>query len=441
MIRTRALAFLLVGGLLLGACGDVTPESLAYATADTEPTVLRLATPRIAGFEDVIADWEREHPTARVDVVVRNSNDHHRSLLEDAGAGGQFDVVAFDASFAPDVRASDDLLVDLGAFEATPDASTYLAARWAEGIADDGALIGLPLDVESTALLVRTDLVEPDLVRALREAETWCELLVAGDAFSDETNTAFLADADDLLAAILAQSRTSFVNDDGTFARDELDELQRAWDLAMMAIGEGPLHDNPCPGVEDIQRMARNLNFDSAEWRVELRDADFGAVLAPWSFRRRIANAAPETAGQWTTIDLPSDSRAPGAGSSSDGGLHLGIHLGSQHFDLAYDLLLTLTNPTVQEVAFADGTGPLPSAAQPHADGIVSRAEDDFFVDSIFANTYSEAALARPTSLASSERRIVVEAMMDALNRVESGGQTPEEAWMTMRDQVAKALG
>lgn len=442
MSRARSLRYLIVAlaaGLLLSACGQVTPESLAYATEETETTIVRLATPRIAGFESVIADWEREHPTAQVEIVVRNSDDHHISVLDNAGAGGQFDVVAYDASYGPDIRASEDILIDLSVFDGTPDASVYLDARWNEGLAEDGSLIGLPLDVESTALLVRTDLVDADLVAQLQAASSWCDVLVAGDAFSDETNTAFLSDADDLLAAIFAQTRTSFVDEAGTLNPDDLDELQRAWDLAMIAIGEGPLHADPCGDVDNIQRMARNLNFDSPEWRTELRDDDFAAVLAPWSFRRRISNASPETAGQWTTLDLPLDSIDPDAGASSDGGLHLGIHSGSQNFDLAYDLLLTLTNPTVQELAFADGSGPLPAAAQPHATGMVSQAEDDFFVDSIFASTYSNAALEQPTAQATPQRRIVIEAMMEALNRVESGGQTPSEAWSSMREKVSKA--
>lgn len=440
MKHIRALALLVVSSILLTACGDVTPESLAYATEQVEPTVLRIATPRIAGFEDVIAGWEREHPTAEVEVVVRSIDDHHRSLLDDAGAGGQFDLVAFDATYGPDLRGRDDLLVDLSAFGATPTKSTYLPARWNEGVADDGSLIGLPLDVESTAMLVRADLVSPDLLGELRNAGSWCEVLTTGDAFSDETNTAFLADADDLLAAILAQTRSSFANENGTMTADDIGELERAWDLAMMAIGEGPLHGDPCPGVDDIQRMARNLSFDSSEWRTELRGDDFAAVLAPWSFRRRISNAAPETAGKWVTLDLPIDSPTRGAGSSSDGGLHLGLHLGSENFDLAYDLLLTLANPTVQEVAFSNGYGPLPASIRPHVEGVVDRAEDDFFVDSAFANAYSKAALDRPSAMAEPQRRIVINATMEALNRVESGGQTPAEAWATMQEQVAKTL-
>ena len=47
------LAVVLVAGLVAAACGDLTPDSLAYATDEAQPTVIRIATPRIAGFEEV----------------------------------------------------------------------------------------------------------------------------------------------------------------------------------------------------------------------------------------------------------------------------------------------------------------------------------------------------------------------------------------------------
>jgi len=308
-VKARFYLAVLACALLLSACGEVAPESLAFTTSETEQTVIRLATPRIAGFEDVIADWEREHPTARVEIVVRNIDDHHRSVLDDAGAGGAFDIVAFDASYGADVRTRGELFIDLSHYDETPPADTYLKARWAEGIGADGQTIGLPLDIESTALVVRADLVGQDVIDQLNEAQSWCDVLVVGDAFSDETNTAFLADGDDLLAAILAQTRTSFVDDRGILVPEELPELERAWDLAMIAIGEGPLHGDPCPGVDDIQRVARNLPFDSAEWRSKLGDENFAAIIAPWSYRRRLATG-PRSTCQSTRRTLTLERRA-----------------------------------------------------------------------------------------------------------------------------------
>jgi len=428
---------LLIASLMFAACGDLTPDSLAYATDETEPTVIRIATPRIAGFEAAIARWEREHPTAEVEVSVRNIDDHHRSVLDNAGAGGQFDLVAFDATYGPEARERPDLFVDLTTMGSDLDESSYLVSRWNEGIGIDGSLIGVPIDIESTALVVRADLIGGDIVNQLRAARTWCDVLVAGDAFSDETRTAFLADGDDLLATILAQSRRSFVNEQGQLLDADRAELEQAWDLAMIAVGEGPLHGDPCAGTSDVQRIARNLNFDDSLWRSELASDDFAAVFAPWTFRRRISNAAPEKAGNWIAIPLP---RTTDGVASSEGGLHLSLLDSGQNKALAYDLLLTLSDPIVQELSFADGLGPLPATAEFHRNREAEVAPEDFFGTNGVGAIYSSAARGRSTELATPQRRVVIEALIEALNRVEGGGQTPMEAWEDALERVREQL-
>ena len=425
--------------LTLTACGNLAVESLAFATTDAEPTVLRLATPRIAGFEDVIARWEREHPTARVELVVRNVDDHHRSLLDDGDAGGLFDVVAFDSSYGPDMRENPELFVDLRTLDDPPQSSDYLAARFDEGIADSGQLIGVPLDVDSSALLVRNDLVDESIVEQLHEASTWCDIVVAGDQFSDATNQAFFPNTEDLVAAMLAQTRTSFVDEAGALLAEDTAELEYVFDIAMIAIGEGPLHGEPCRNTDEVQRIARNLEFDTVEWRDDLRSDSFAAIVAPWSYQQRIVNAAPETAGAWTTIALPEGSFADG--TASDGGLQLAIPADVENLELAYDLVLTLTSAPIQQNAFMGGSGPLPAASELHDGGSLNPPSDSFFVDTSGASFYSRAATGRPSQLATPERRVVIEAVLDAVTRVGNGSQSPAEAWASMGEELAQTLG
>jgi ABC-type glycerol-3-phosphate transport system substrate-binding protein len=189
------VASLCIAALILSSCGDLTPDSLAFATDDEDTStesVIRIAATRVAGLERAIDDWEREHPTARVEVVVRSVDDHHVSVLDDAGAGGTFDIIAFDASYGPEIRQRPELFVDLRDLGGESAEADLLEARWNEGIAAGGELIGLPIDVDSVALAVRTDLVGEELVEQLRSATTWCQLIAVGDAFSDASSIAFL---------------------------------------------------------------------------------------------------------------------------------------------------------------------------------------------------------------------------------------------------------
>lgn len=437
-ILVRLIGAMLCVAMIAVACGDLAPDSLAYANDDADvasESVIRLATPRIRGLERAIADWEREHPTARVEIVVRSIDDHHRSVLDDAGAGGAFDIVGFDATFGPDIRERSELFLDLTTFGVDLAAYSYLESRWNEGIGSDGRLIGLPLDVDSTSLVIRTDLVDASLVEQLETADTWCDVLLAGDAFSDSTGVAFLPDGDELFAAMLSQNRLSFIDETGTLIPEDRQTLEQAWDLAMIAIGSPPLHGNECDAETEIGRIARNLDKDGESWHKELRSDGFAAVLAQYSELRDIAAAAPDTSGSWTIVELPGN-----AGASS-GGIHLGLSRDSEHPELAFDLISYLANPTIQEDVFSNGSGPFPSASILYDRPTITSYSDSFFGDTEIGTIFASTAERRPTELADPLRRIAIEQFVSAMNRVEAGDQEPAEAWDQVLWQIEQFLG
>ena len=425
------VASLGIAALILSSCGDLAPDSLAFATddEDTSPeSVIRIAATRVAGLERAIDDWEREHPTARVEVVVRSVDDHHVSVLDDAGAGGTFDIIAFDAFYGPEIRQRPELFVDLRDLGGEAAGANLLEARWNEGIAAGGELIGLPIDVDSVALAVRTDLVGEELVEQLRSARSWCQLIAAGDAFSDASGIAFLPDGDELFTTLMSQNRLSFVDDNGFLLPQEAEALRQVWNLSMLAIGNSPLHGSPCPeenGPEDdkIARIARNLPSGGEQWREALRNGGFAAVFARYSDLREIAISAPETSESWSIIELP------GPSGSSAGGTHLGVSAATAHRALAYDLISYLADPVVQRASFANGSGPFPAASVLYDEPTITEYSDPFFGGASIGEIYATTAERRPTELAEPVRRIVVEEFTAGLNRVEQGHQTPVESW------------
>lgn len=425
------VASLCIAGLILSSCADFVPDSLAFANDDEDnssESVIRIAATRVAGLERAIDDWEREHPTARVEVVVRSVNDHHVSVLDDAGAGGAFDIIAFDASYGPEIRQRPELFVDLRDLGGDAARPALLDARWNEGVAVGGELIGLPIDVDSVALAVRTDLVGEELVEQLRSAASWCQLIAVGDAFSDASGIAFLPDGDELFTTLMSQNRLSFVDDDGFLLPQEAETLRELWDLSMLAIGSPALHGSPCPEENgpdnnEIARIARNLPSGEEQWRTALSADGFAAIFARYSDLREIAIGAPETAESWTIIELP------GPAGSSAGGTHLGLSAATTHRALAYDLISYLADPVVQRASFADGSGPFPAAAVLYDEPTITEYSDSFFGGAPIGEIYAATAERRPTELAEPVRRIVLEEFTAALNRVEQGHQTPVESW------------
>ena len=155
-------------------------------------TVIRLATYTSRGISGAIEQWEREHPTATVVIDRRDFDDHHSTILEPRADTVTPDIVAFDASYSARFRNRPDLLVDLRQFGTTTMQDAALTWRWGQGVTDDGRVIGIPVDVGAMALAYRVDLVGPEIAETLAGAESWCDLLVAGDAYSDLTSLPFL---------------------------------------------------------------------------------------------------------------------------------------------------------------------------------------------------------------------------------------------------------
>ncbi len=438
--RHLTIIFVLLG-LAASACGALGSEPLAFTDATADKTILRIATSRIEGFEGAIASWERDHPTVEIDVVVDSAESHREWLRTEASATTTIDIIAFDAEYGADARARPDLFIDLREHEAEQLEDDFLTSRWTEGIGSNGELIGLPVDVDAHVLLVRNDIVDPSTIRSLNAADSWCDVIQAGNDVFHATEKAFFADGEELLRAMLSQSRSSWVTTAGRLDETTSAELARAFDLALLAVGEDPLGTNPCPELTGAGAIARDLTPGESVWRAEIASDDFVAVISQWSTRNRISQSHPDSINSWLAIPLPTDSAAINAGTSSEGGLHFGIAANSEHRDIALDFLWTITNPVVQRNTFASGQGPLPAVSAPYDDGTVADASDGFFAGRPTVGAiWADAVEGRATAVAHSERNIVITAFVDALARVQAELETPEEAWSHGLENVVNVL-
>lgn len=437
----KTALLLAIVALIASACGTLAPESLAFADGESNQTTLRIATSRIVGFESAIASWEREHPTVDVEVIVSSPEDQREWIRTEAETNNRVDIIAFDGEYSAEARALPHLFVDLREHDVDDLEGDFLATRWNEGIGVNGELIALPVDVDAQALLVRNDLVNASTISSLNSAEGWCDVLQAGNDVFNDSGKAFFADGEEVLRAILSQSRSSWVSPTGQLDEDGEDELARAFNLALLTVGETPLGTDPCPGLVDAGAISRDLTPGESIWRAEIASDDFTAVISQWSERDRVSQSHPESLGNWQAIPLPADSTAPEAGTSSEGGLHFGIAANSEHIDVALDLLQTITNPVVQRNTFSNGQGPLPAVISAYEDNTVADANDGFFVGRpTVGAVWADAIDGRPTAVATPERHTVISSFVDALARVQAGVETPQEAWDRSVEDIANTL-
>ena len=438
--------------MVASACGTLAPESLAFADTASEQTTLRIATSRIVGFEAAIASWEREHPTVDVEVVLNSPEGHHEWLRTEAmdsgdgetsgGLGGDIDIIAFDGAYGADARELPNLFLDLREHGIAALEDDFLPSRWEEGIATNGNLIAVPVDVDAQVLLVRNDLVEASTIETLSTADTWCDVIQAGNDVFSNSGKAFFADGEEAFRAILSQNRSPLVTNAGRLDETIDPELNRAFDLAMLIVGERPIGTNPCPGLTNAGAIARDLTPGESIWRAEIASDDFTAVISQWSALEQISQSHPDGVRNWLALPLPNDSIADNPGTSSEGGLHFGIAADSENSAVALDFLRTITNPVVQRSTFASGQGPLPAVSSAYEDGTVAKANDGFFIGRpSVGDVWVDAVDGRPNGLADAQRRVVITAFADALARVQAGLETPQEAWNYALDEIANQSG
>jgi cellobiose transport system substrate-binding protein len=409
--------------LTASSCGGLNPETLAFVE-DERPgqTEIRLAVWPTPGLADAIDDWEREHPTATVVLDVSSFDDHHQDILEPPQSAITPDVVAFDSHYSANFRARPDLLLDLGRFETDQLEARTVGWAWQQGVAGDGSLIGVPVDVGGLALAYRTDLLAQNMSRSVEAATTWCDLIAVGDTYSDLTGRAFLPESGELFEAILLQSEEQFHDSDGELAIEDSRGLAEAWDLSMHALGERAVFAERCPENTDVQRIAANMEAGSEQWRASLDGRGVGALIAPVTLLDEIQSAAPATAGEWRITSLP------GTGGGNGSGMHLGVHASTVHTDLAWDLISHLSEPSNQIRSFRQ-SGRFPAANSTYQDPAVRDATEPFFGDSPIGEIYINSIEQSAPGPDGPEFRLVLRELRAAVTRVESGTHTPEEAW------------
>ncbi len=434
MSRLRLVAVGIGMSLVAGACGALSPESLAFVDEvdRREETVIRLATYDTVGLSEAIELWEREHPTATVVVERRGFDDHHSTVLDPRTDTIAPDVIAYDVAYAAAMRDRSDLFADLRLLGGTAYRRGSLDWRWDSAVAEDDRLIALPVDLAGSALAFRVDLVDEELAERLGQVADWCEFLVAGDHYSDLTEQAFLPRAADIFEAALDQAPRRFHDIAGEPIHDSNPDLQQAWDLAMRSLGEAPLFADPCPGVDGIDRFSANVEFETDEWSEGLRNGDFAAVIAGVDRLGVIQAEAPETAGAWTVVAVP------GLGGNR-AGMNLGVRDGSPHADLAYDLVAFLAEPSTQLRVFEE-LGRFPVATSTYDDPRVLEHRRAFFGDSPIGLVYAESARATISAPDGPDRRIFEREFRGAVSRVESGNQTPREAWDEAMWRIVQVL-
>ncbi|MGI9607297.1 MAG: extracellular solute-binding protein [Acidimicrobiales bacterium] len=427
--RSRALAILVLASVAITACSALEPQTLAFAEDDLDPAVIRVATADPTGLAEPLGEWDRNHPTVSLELQVLDEDELRALALfdpmaidpdEDANAEHPEtpDVVVFDASWAPVVRAHARMFLDLNLFGAEAWRSHSIEWRWDAGSVET-AQVGLPLDAGGLALAWRADLVGSDLNASLSALDSWCALIDAGDRYADDSGNAFLPEVSSLFTTVVEQSNLGFR--DGEARSHESDpSVRHAWDLAMRALGEDALFEDPCPELDDVQRIASTIVPGSTEWATAIVDGLVAAQLVSSHDLLDLEAESPVSARWRATM-------APGV-IAPERGRTLAIRADTEAPALAWDLVATLVAPSTQR-RLHDMTGRIPAASSLLEPGALADSSVVDVAGTEFTTALVASVNGRSTIVDDIESALILREMSAAIELVAAGSQTPRDAW------------
>lgn len=418
-----ALVGVTVMGMALAGCADTGSSNGNNESGNnSEDVELTMWLWPGFGLENLLKEYEENNPGIKVNLQEAEYADIHQNLITALAAGsGAPDISGIDEGYLDRFMENPDHfhnLMDLGGEELK---DQYLDFKWQQGTnADESFLIGVPTDVGPMVMAYRADIFEeaglptdPDEVA--EKMGTWEEYIEAGKQLQEETGSFMFNNLSDLYTAILEQGSPQYFEDDGTFIAGESERNQYAWDLATSAVD-----------------ISAGIDRSTTEWGAGVAAGEFATVFLPPWMLQNIKNDAPDTSGLWNITNMPE-------GSGNFGGSFLSIPSESDHPEEAYDLVTWLMAPE-QQLRIFEENGPFPSTPEVYDDPAIQELQDDFFLRDDLGALYAEAAEEIVYGYKGSLHEPVGTLFRDALQTIEDGTNSKEEAWNGAMEEAERQI-
>lgn len=421
-IRLAATAGL-VAAMALAVTTGCSTKSGSGADASGRIT-LTLDTFGAFGYDDLIKQYETDHPTIKIENRVVNKLDDYTPKLTQylASGSGAGDVVALEEQVILKFKAQAQNFVDLKTYGADTLKDQYLPWKWTQGTTQDGKVVGLGTDIGPMAMCYRTDLFAKAGLPTNRDEvaklwPTWDDYVKTGEKFTAaKTGGKFVDDTPNIFNAILLQAAGNadtgtYIDKDGKLILDSNPAVKTAWDATMKMISGG---------------LSANLTGWSPAWNSGFKQAAFATLACPaWMLGTIKEQAGDEGKGKWDVAALP-------GGGGNWGGSFLAVPTQSKHPKEAADLAKFLTTPASQIAAFKKAGG-LPSDVQALADPALQGSTDPYFNNAPVGKIFGDGSKAlKPVYLAPKDQDVRTAAIEPAIQSIEQGKATADQGWQKL---------
>ncbi|MBK8907774.1 MAG: sugar ABC transporter substrate-binding protein [Rhodospirillales bacterium] len=306
--------------------------------------------------QELVADFEQEHPDIRVRVQQIPWSAAHEKLLTAFAGDSMPDLFQLGNTWLPEFVAFG-AVADLG--PRLRDAEDIGGDAFFAGVADtnviDGVVYGLPWYVDTRLVFYRKDILQQAGITEF--PETWTEWRAAMERIKrqvgDDRYAIFLPIDDWTTPAILAlQLGAPLLADDGQFGAFDSPAMHQAMRFYLDLFRDGLAPSAGGSQVANLYQEFGNGYF-----------AQF--VSGPWNIGE-LKERLPAEAALWSTAPMPRPDGGDGNGAASApgvslaGGASLVIHAHSPRQDAAWALIRFLSGAE-QQARFHDLTGNLPA--------------------------------------------------------------------------------
>jgi len=376
------------------------------------------------------------------DTVVKNAKARYNSSvsLDAIQIGGQYrsklittitgrahipDIAGLKGEDMAAYLPNADQFIDLRTLGAEKYRRQYLSWKWDQGIADDGTMVGFPIDCGPVAHYYQYEVFrtaglpyEPDDVS--KELNTWESFFDAGVQLGKRVPGAkLLTDINSVFENVVQQGAKRYVDKDRHFIGDQ-EHVRRAWALA----------------VEAKQRkIVSDLVSGTPDQLSAIQEGKLPSQLnASWaSFD--IKSGVPKTKGRWRVAQMP-------VSPANNGGSFLSITKACRDPEQAFEIITWILNASNQAQGYVDA-GLFPST--PASYGLKQMREPDpFFGGQVTTDIFGPAAQKIVVAYNSPFDVALGQPIKDEIKNVGVLGKDPKKAWsdaMSKCRRIAKHLG
>ncbi len=411
--RRRGLATAAVAAafaLTLTACSASSGSGGGAAEGEDGTITLTVATFNEFGYEDLFAEYEAANPGINIEhKKAGTANEHQDNLYTKLAAGsGLSDIEAIEVDWLAALMQQSDQFVDLSSDE--------VEGRWLEwkteaATTDDGKLIGYGTDIGPEGICYRADLFEKaglptDRAEVAELFTTWDGYFEAGaDFVSKVPDTAWYDSSGGTAQAMINQVEYSYEDADNNLIAADNDEVKSVFET-----------------ITSNTDLSTGLTQWSEDWTKAFQNDGFATMACPGWMLGVIEGNAAGVEG-WDIADV-----FPGGGGNW-GGSYLTVPVQSEHPEEAKALAAWLTAPEQQIKAF-ESKGTFPSQVAALEDPALTGSTSAFFNDAptgeILAN---RAAAVEFLPHKGPKYADINTAFQQAIQRVDEGLESPEEAW------------